>query len=239
MNPYLTYPEPVYDLLRQIAKGELNPKTADQFVTWFNDKTGEAEAPYDPEEEAWGAYCREEGLLLYVPCQMVSESLIPEQHPRPVSLELTDKGIATLKMKDRQPTEVARQTDSLKVEETLGACAELNDIRPAEPMRLLTGWHAITDALELKYADRAKVKSLNSRCAGPITLTGGKGSQPMVGADPPLAWWNALAVRQSELANQREGRKLSAEAQHNYGRGGSAAPEIDGEVKKRRRTKPT
>jgi hypothetical protein len=57
----------------------------------------------------------------------------------------------------------------------------------------------------------------------------------MVNHDDLLNWWNKLATQQQELTNQREGARLSAEAQHNYGRDGTAAPEVGGGVKKRRK----
>jgi hypothetical protein len=90
----------------------------------------------------------------------------------------------------------------------------------------------------MKYDDREKIKSLNERCEGPITSRGA-GTQPMVYSDDLIEWWNKLAVRQQELENRREGAKASAEDQHNYGRDGTAAPEIGGGVKKRRGPRPT
>lgn len=105
---------------------------------------------------------------------------------------------------------------------------------PGKPRTLLTGWHAITVALEMKYAERAKVKRLNGSCEGPIKDQG-KGTQPKVYKDELIEWWNTMATRQQELSNQSAGKRLSAEEQHNYGREGTAAPEIGGGVKKRRR----
>jgi hypothetical protein len=109
--------------------------------------------------------------------------------------------------------------------------------RTSTPRQLLTGWHEIAKVLEVKYQDREKIKSLNARCDGPITNRG-KGTQPMVYRDKLLEWWNSMDIRYQELANQREGRKLSTESQYNYGRDGTVAPEIGGGVRKRRRVKP-
>jgi hypothetical protein len=103
-----------------------------------------------------------------------------------------------------------------------------------QPRKLLTGWHEITAELDMKYSDQDKIKSLNKRFEGPIK-NNGKGTKPLVYSDELLAWWDTLAAKQQELANQRDGRQLSAERQHNYGREGQVAPEIAGSVKKRRR----
>jgi hypothetical protein len=103
-----------------------------------------------------------------------------------------------------------------------------------KPRKLLTGWHEITATLEMKHQDREKIKSLNERFEGPIKNKG-SGTSPMVYQEELIEWWNHLAVKQQEMANYRDGRKLSAEAQHNYGRDGTAAPEIGGGVNKRRK----
>jgi hypothetical protein len=116
--------------------------------------------------------------------------------------------------------------------------SSLADRTTEQPKTLLTGWHEIVAALEMQYSDRKKIKSLNDRLGGPITDQG-SGTKPMVYREDLLAWWNTMAMRQQELANQNEGRKLSAEAQHNYGRDGKVVPEIAGAVKKRRRDKRT
>jgi hypothetical protein len=105
--------------------------------------------------------------------------------------------------------------------------------RPAA-RKLLTGWHEIAAALDMKHNDREKIKSLNNRCEGPIKNQG-KGTQPMVYSDELLKWWNRMAVQEKELSNRRKGKSLTAEAQHNYGRDGTVAPEIGGGIKKRRR----
>jgi hypothetical protein len=106
------------------------------------------------------------------------------------------------------------------------------------PRPLLTGWRDITAALGMKWGDRKSIKSLNDRRGGPIRNRG-RGTHPMVYKDDLVAWWNKLATEQAELANQREGAKLSAEAQHGFGRTGTAAPEVGGGVKGRRKDRRT
>jgi len=101
------------------------------------------------------------------------------------------------------------------------------------PVAQLTSWREITDALDLPHSERDKVKSLNERFGGPIP-TPKKGSQPIVGRVALLEWWNRLAIMQADLAHQREGARLSAEAQYTYGRDGVAAPDISGGVKRRK-----
>ena len=117
-----------------------------------------------------------------------------------------------------------------------GRLAEAVPKPTATPKRLLTGWREIAEALEMRHPERDKIKSLNKRYNGPITVAG-QGSQPMVERNLLIEWWNRLAALQEELANQREGRNLSAESQHNFGRDGKVAPEVGGSVKKRRKDK--
>jgi hypothetical protein len=105
---------------------------------------------------------------------------------------------------------------------------------PSPPQILLTGWREITGALDMKYHDREKIKSLNARFNGPIQSRG-QGTQPIVARGQLLEWWNGLAVQQQELANCQQGATLSGQAQHGYGRTGTVAPEIGGSVKRRRR----
>jgi hypothetical protein len=101
------------------------------------------------------------------------------------------------------------------------------------PKQLLSGWHAITTALGMKYREREDVKRLNAAYQGPI-VNNGQGTRPKVYKENLIRWWNGLALKQQELANQREGARLSAQAQHFYGRDGIVAPEISGGIKKRR-----
>ncbi len=100
--------------------------------------------------------------------------------------------------------------------------------------QLLTGWREIAEALEMRYGDRQKIKSLNDRFQGPIRCRG-KGTQPIVYKDDLLDWWNKMALEHQELVNRQQGMKLSAEDQYDYFREGTVAPEIGGGVKKRRK----
>ena len=107
-----------------------------------------------------------------------------------------------------------------------------------EPKKLLTGWHKISKALNMPYDQRNGIKSLNKRFDGPITNRG-PGTHPMVYEEELREWWDKLAAQEQELANKREGVRLSAKDQHDYGRDGTATPGIGGGVKKRRRDRRT
>ena len=107
------------------------------------------------------------------------------------------------------------------------------DPQPAKPKKLLTGWREITEALGKKNDNRDKVKSLNDRFGGPISSTG-RGTKPMVYRDVLIDFWNNLAVKQQELANQARGKRLLTEDAHPYGRDGEVSTEISGSVKKPR-----
>lgn len=100
--------------------------------------------------------------------------------------------------------------------------------------KLLTGWHEITDALDMNYSDRKKIISLNARRDGPIKNRG-VGKSPMVYRDELIEWWNKMEIQGQESWNRSEGAKLSGEAQYNFGREGTVAPEIGGTVKRRRK----
>lgn len=147
----------------------------------------------------------------------------------------TAKGRLAQFMRDKKPAEVC---DKPPAE---GGDGPPRRDQEGTPRTLLTGWHDITDALDMKYDDRTNIKSLNRRFDGPITNKG-KGTRPMVYKDVLFQWWDELATKyeelatkQEELANQKLGRTLMAEAQHDYGRDGTVAPEISGSVKKRRK----
>jgi hypothetical protein len=86
----------------------------------------------------------------------------------------------------------------------------------------------------LQPDEQGKVKRLNTAFDGPIPKPP-KGGQPLVARNDLIEWWNHLAAKQQDLANQRSGAKFSSEASHNFGKTGAVSPEIGGEVKKRRR----
>jgi hypothetical protein len=127
----------------------------------------------------------------------------------------------------------ALKTEYARVRARLDQPAEQAGAKDGRPRQLLVGWRDIADALDMKYQDRRRIQSLNQSSGGPINARG-KGTRPRVYLDDLLRWWNQLAVRQQELANRREGARLSAQAQHAYGREGTTAPEVGGGVKKRR-----
>ncbi|QDU44601.1 hypothetical protein Mal52_30870 [Symmachiella dynata] len=170
---------------------------------------------------------------------------------QPIQLELSNDGIQTtqwlLRGYIRQVEQVSVSAcERLAIESPPSGIANYDDsmshggdnipqtTTELKPVVLLTGWREITSALELKSDEQSKVKSLNDRMDGPIPKPP-KGGQPIVEKTILIAWWNSLAVKQQELANQQSGKKLSAESQHDSGRDGTAAPEIKGGVKKRRR----
>src|SRR5207248_2797980 len=102
----------------------------------------------------------------------------------------------------------------------------------------LSGWHEICAALEVSHKERDKVKNLNKMYGGPMQVKGA-GARPFVYADELLAWWNQMYIQFRDHENQSTGVRLSAEDQHDYGRDGTAAPEIGGGVRNRRRGKRT
>ena len=110
--------------------------------------------------------------------------------------------------------------------------SELQPITPI-PIKWLTGWGEILQAVGMKSNDREKVKSLNERLSGPIQKPQ-QGGQPIVDKAVLLEWWNKLAVLQQEKANVRDGERLSAESTYHYGQAGEVAPELNGAVKNRR-----
>ena len=118
------------------------------------------------------------------------------------------------------------------------AGSDLGDTKkdlPPNPKEYLTNWREILITLGHKSndEDRDKVRSLNKQYNGPIVIPG-RGSQPRVEKTTLLKWWNDLEIMFQDQANQKEGTRLAAESQHDYGRDGVVAPELSGEVKSRR-----
>jgi hypothetical protein len=130
--------------------------------------------------------------------------------------------------------QVVMLADWVAAAENAGTQAKTEAKSDVQPKKLLVGWHDITAALEMPYSRREDIQRLNQSLNGPIS-NHGAGTKPMVYFNDLLRWWNTLAALQQDMANQRDGAKLSAEAQHNYGRDGTAAPEIGGGVKERRK----
>lgn len=118
-----------------------------------------------------------------------------------------------------------------------GAGRDKNATRQNEqPAEYLFSWLEILDCLNLPNDEetRRRVSRLNQEHNGPIIVTG-KGGQPKVEKSKLIEWWNRLEILWKDRANQEAGKKMSGEAQHNYGASGTAAPEVGGGVKKRRR----
>ncbi len=103
------------------------------------------------------------------------------------------------------------------------------------PKTYLTSWREILQTLDLRNdeEERTKVKRLSDHYEGPIIVPG-QGAQPKVERSRLLAWWNRLEIQFGDEIHQQRGKAANADAQHNYGRTGQAAPEIGGGVKKRR-----
>jgi hypothetical protein len=108
---------------------------------------------------------------------------------------------------------------------------------PAIP-EYLASWREILISLEMKNnrEDKQKVSRLNETYSGPI-IPGGQGKQPLANKQKLLAWFTNLEIQFQDQLNQAKGKSADAESQHNWGRTGTAAPDIGGGVKKRRRNR--
>jgi hypothetical protein len=104
-----------------------------------------------------------------------------------------------------------------------------------QPAEYLCSWRDILACLKLKNnkETRGQISRWNKEHNGPIIIR--KGGQPKVEKSKLTKWWNRLEILWQDQANQEAGKKMSAEAQHDYGASGTAAPEVGGGVKKRRR----
>src|SRR6266478_2850785 len=105
---------------------------------------------------------------------------------------------------------------------------------PAKPRKLLKGWHKITDALNMRHAEREDIKRLNASYDGPIK-SHGRGKTPMVYHEDLIEWWNTLATKQQDIANQRYCLRLSVDGQYNYSKSATVVPAIAWFVKVRRK----
>jgi len=138
--------------------------------------------------------------------------------------------------------------------EAEGVCRSLDDVMqahgtrdepPAEealtappplPLPMLTSWREILVALGLKnnHEDQGKVSRLNKQYAGPICIPG-RGAQPVVDKAKLIEWWNDLEAKVRGARDRSRDAKATAAAQHGYGRDGVVAPDLAGEVKRRRK----
>ena len=134
---------------------------------------------------------------------------------------------------------VRQELREIEVAAVLAAAAGATARRaePLQPKTYISGWNAILKRLGQKYSEAAKnlVARYNADYSGPI-VTPRVGGRPEVEESALLEWWNSIYLRFEELKNQREGAARDAAASHNYGRTGSVAPAIAGEVKHRRRS---
>ena len=121
-----------------------------------------------------------------------------------------------------------------KAESDLGN-EQTSNGRSLTPKAYLFGWPEILKTLEERNDDevRRQVSRMNKDFNGPIIIEK-QGSKPKVEKQKLIEWWNGLEVQWADRMHQEEGKKLSAEIQHNFGKDGEAAPEIGGGVKKRR-----
>ncbi len=112
---------------------------------------------------------------------------------------------------------------------------------------MLFGWNEILEAVQRpnERAEQDRLKRLNAQFDGPIVIPKGKGTQPTVKKDALVAWWNRLAElhlenQEDAQAREREERlNIDESAQHDYGKTGTVAAEIDGSVRRKRARKKT
>lgn len=104
---------------------------------------------------------------------------------------------------------------------------------PVAPKQMLIGWDAILKAIGVEKGNERIIKDFNRTHNGPIITR--QGGNPVVDINKLVLWWNAV-VEQLENkadADKQTRQSVSALAEVNYGRTGSAVPEIGGGVKKR------
>jgi hypothetical protein len=104
------------------------------------------------------------------------------------------------------------------------------------PKVYLTNWGTILQALGKRdnKKERMQVRKLHEFHPGPIKMPG-QGGQPKVEKSKLLEWWDGLEKRFWESEQKERDTTATVDSQHSYGRTGTVAPEIAGEVKKRER----
>jgi hypothetical protein len=107
----------------------------------------------------------------------------------------------------------------------------------ATPPAWLCSWREILETLGLKNTpeDRQKVQRLNANYDGPIT-PGKKGGQPFVDKGKLLAWWEALERLHTKREQRFDDKEATVAPTRAYGRRGEVVPDIDGRIKRHRRT---
>jgi len=104
------------------------------------------------------------------------------------------------------------------------------------PKTYLHNWREILVTLEMKNNSetRDKVRRLNDLYDGPIIPALKQGGQPMAERGKLLDWWNRLETMIEDQRNQAKGSLAEAKEQYDYGRTGTVAPGISGEIRQRR-----
>ena len=152
------------------------------------------------------------------------------------TLRLTDPlGMVTLEMWTDAQRQHKPAGDGSPAEPLSGKPGEISP-KIASPRMPLTGWLDIASAVGMGKSDIEQVKALNRQFDGPIRV-GRKGAKPLVYKDELIQWWDNMTVQAQAVTDKAKGRVASGEAQHAYGRTGTAAPEVGGGVKRRRRNR--
>lgn len=128
-----------------------------------------------------------------------------------------------------------------------GALSPNGDQPATSAAPMLFGWNEILEAVHRpnERAEQERVKRLNAQFDGPIVIPKGKGTQPTVRKDALVAWWNRLAElhlqnqEDAQARGQEERLNVGKSAQHDYGKSGTVAAEIDGSVRRKRTRKKT
>jgi hypothetical protein len=118
-----------------------------------------------------------------------------------------------------------------------------------EPFVPLMSWSEIFAALNEPHRKtvwenneqiRAKIRKLNQDFDGPIIMPKVQGGQPQVAKHALIAWWARLEEdfinRAGERAQEATSTRATVSGTHEYGRTGTVVPDIDGHVKKTRKT---
>jgi hypothetical protein len=168
----------------------------------------------------------------------------PEYTPYPVdnllrrripSLLLKEIGGAELTLESVKPNATPHLADLLATAVPHDATNKAEGATEKEPTAYLLSWREILRTLNLDNNDekRRAVKGLNKKYQGPIQFPG-RGSQPKAARKTLLDWWISLEILMADKGHQNEGAQAAAKVQHNFGRNGTAAPEVAGGVKRRR-----
>ena len=149
-------------------------------------------------------------------------------YKRLVQMELLDRCAITCRL-------LAEMLEQEQTAESDGS--KVNDIadKLPRPKQYLSSWREILDALDLTNNEESKnkVRRLVESHSGPIVLPS-RGGQPKVEKTKLIEWWNDLENRFTESVQRISDRDATVAETHNYGRDGTAAPNIGGSIKRRR-----